>query len=253
MSVPAPRPFSRGVRGARSALAAASIAAALVASVRFAPVAVAAPPIEIGGPARVLDGDTLEIGAQAIRVEGIDAPETGQDCTGPDGGAWDCGAAAEEALRTLVADGVRCLGEGFDAYRRLIATCRSMGTEDDGAEAGRDVGAALVEAGLALAYVKYSERYVSEERRAREAGLGLWRGEFVPPWEWRRTRWREAGEAAPSPDCPIKGNVSSSGERIYHAPWSRSYGRTTVDESRGERWFCDEAEALAAGWRAPRR
>ena len=54
----------------------------------------------------------------------------------------------------------------------------------------------------------------------------------------------------PSGSCLIKGNVSSGG-RIYHVPGSDSYDRTRIDESRGERWFCTEAEARAAGWRAP--
>ena len=146
---------------------------------------------------------------------------------------------------------MRCTGHEFDAYGRLIASCRTAGA--DGPGEGLDLGAALVERGLALAYVRYSERYVPEERAARRARRGLFAGAFVAPWDWRRERWREAGGEAPSPDCPIKGNVSSGGERIYHAPWSRSYARTRIDESRGERWFCDEAEALAAGWRAPRR
>lgn len=68
-----------------------------------------------------------------------------------------------------------------------------------------------------------------------------------------------AGAAAASPampprpgDCLIKGNISSSG-RIYHLPGSDSYDATRIDESRGERWFCTEAEARAAGWRPPAR
>jgi len=49
------------------------------------------------------------------------------------------------------------------------------------------------------------------------------------------------------------GNINSKGERIYHTPWgSRSYDRTEINSAKGERWFCDEAEAVAAGWRAPR-
>lgn len=46
-------------------------------------------------------------------------------------------------------------------------------------------------------------------------------------------------------------NVNRTGERIYHTPWSPWYDRTQIDETAGERWFCDEAEAIAAGWRAP--
>ena len=58
--------------------------------------------------------------------------------------------------------------------------------------------------------------------------------------------------AAPSPACRIKGNISGSG-RIYHVPGSRSYESTVIDESKGERWFCTEDEARAAGWRAPKQ
>jgi hypothetical protein len=52
-------------------------------------------------------------------------------------------------------------------------------------------------------------------------------------------------------DCRIKGNISQNG-RIYHVPGSASYDQTQIDTSKGERWFCTEAEARAAGWRAPR-
>jgi hypothetical protein len=54
---------------------------------------------------------------------------------------------------------------------------------------------------------------------------------------------------ASSGSCDIKGNISESGERIYHLPNNRYYDVTGIDESRGERWFCSEAEARAAGWR----
>ena len=50
-------------------------------------------------------------------------------------------------------------------------------------------------------------------------------------------------------NCLIKGNISSKGERIYHPPGCRYYGATVIDTKRGERWFCSEAEAQAAGWR----
>lgn len=56
---------------------------------------------------------------------------------------------------------------------------------------------------------------------------------------------------APDPSCAIKGNVNSDGERIYHAPDGRSYSRTDIKPEEGDRWFCTEAEAVAAGFRAP--
>ncbi|GIK33735.1 MAG: hypothetical protein AMXMBFR45_23660 [Gammaproteobacteria bacterium] len=63
------------------------------------------------------------------------------------------------------------------------------------------------------------------------------------------------GETASSgqpPGCDIKGNINSKGDRIYHLPGSRSYAGTRINPDSGERWFCSEDEARAAGWRAPR-
>ncbi len=51
--------------------------------------------------------------------------------------------------------------------------------------------------------------------------------------------------------CRIKGNISANG-RIYHVPGQRFYSRTIIDPSGGERWFCTEADARAAGWRKSR-
>jgi hypothetical protein len=54
-------------------------------------------------------------------------------------------------------------------------------------------------------------------------------------------------------DCPIKGNIANSGERIYHVPGGEFYSRTKIDQGAGERWFCSEQEAQAAGWRRAAR
>lgn len=61
--------------------------------------------------------------------------------------------------------------------------------------------------------------------------------------------------AAPaSGECNIKGNVSmDDGDRIYHVPGQRYYAETVINARHGERWFCSEAEARAAGWRKSRR
>jgi hypothetical protein len=52
--------------------------------------------------------------------------------------------------------------------------------------------------------------------------------------------------------CNIKGNVSTRGERIYHVPGQKYYDETRISASHGERWFCSEEEARAAGWRKSR-
>jgi hypothetical protein len=57
------------------------------------------------------------------------------------------------------------------------------------------------------------------------------------------------GCQAQLPGCDIKGNISSSGEKIYHVPSGASYKQTVIDPSKGERWFCTEDEAKANGWR----
>ena len=60
------------------------------------------------------------------------------------------------------------------------------------------------------------------------------------------------GERTPAPDpgCPIKGNISATGERIYHLPGQEHYCATVIRPEQGERWFCTTTEAEAAGWRA---
>jgi hypothetical protein len=84
-----------------------------------------------------------------------------------------------------------------------------------------------------------------------DGDLLIWQSESQLAWEYRADRWSRAVAEA-SEGCPIKGNISKKGERIYHTPWSPAYAKTRIDESRGERCFCDEAGAIAAGWRAAR-
>jgi endonuclease YncB( thermonuclease family) len=200
--------------------------------------------MELAGPARVVDGDTLEIGTQTIRIHGIDAPEASQICLLPKG-TWDCSSAAVNVLRAIVeGKEVRCAGHEFDQYRRLIAHCAT--------DEVPDIGAQLVASGLAWAFIKYSNNYAGLEKGPRAKRIGIWQSKTQPPWEYRARRWETATKLA-TEGCPIKGNINAKGERIYHAPWSKHYARTKVDPSKGERWFCTEAEAKAAGWRAPYR
>jgi len=203
---------------------------------------------------RVVDGDTLVLDGKRIRLAGIDAPEKAQMC-----GNVACGQRATMALSALVSRGkVTCDGKETDRYGRLIATC-TVG--------GKDINAAMVAQGWAAAYRQYSTAYVTEEQAARSRKLGIWaEADPVMPWDYRHDRAaatatpaattpvrspaREPASAAPK-GCTIKGNISSSG-KIYHLPGSTGYDKTRIDTGKGERWFCTEAEARAAGWRAPR-
>jgi len=188
---------------------------------------------------KVVDGDTLEIDGTVYRLNGIDAPEHGQLC-----GAWPCGQDATAALVEIVnGREVVCEAIGNDGYGRVIATCKVD---------GRDIGGEMIDKGPAWAFLKYSDAYAAEELNAKSLATGIWSDDYEAPWDYRAKRWKSAlarEQEAPA-DCPIKGNISRNG-RIYHAPWSPWYDRTHIDIAKGERWFCSETEAMAAGWRAP--
>jgi endonuclease YncB( thermonuclease family) len=217
------------------------------------------------GTPRIIDGDSFHLGDAEVRLFGVDALEGRQTCE-RNGAKWSCGAEAAAKLRSLVGSRtIACEQKDTDSYGRAVAVCRS---------GNLDLGAEMVRSGLAFAYRQYSNDYVDEENEARAARRGAWAGEFKPPSSERRDERsrsrsggpngggarpaqasdREAVEPASS-RCRgdgIKGNVSSSGERIYHLPGAESYEATRINESRGERWFCTEDEARRAGWRASR-
>jgi hypothetical protein len=92
---------------------------------------------------------------------------------------------------------------------------------------------------------------LSQEREARSAKAGLWSGDVERPAAYRDKLWAEAKRRAPD-GCPIKGQVAGA-QRTYVLPWSPDYERARVQKTRGERWFCSEQEALAAGFKAAQR
>jgi endonuclease YncB( thermonuclease family) len=137
------------------------------------------------GPARVIDGDSIEIAGERIRLFGIDAPEARQECHDHAGVAYPCGREAARALAAAIGQrAVTCTAVEHDRYERGVAICRV----DD-----HDLGEAMVRSGHAFDYGAHSRgRYIAAEREAREARRGLWAGTFEHPMAWRR---RAAGEA----------------------------------------------------------
>ncbi|TMV92677.1 thermonuclease family protein [Thioclava sp. BHET1] len=190
----------------------------------------------IGVP-RVVDGDTLVLQNTRVRLFGIDAPEARQTCKRASGQVWACGKAATLQLQKLASHGVRCTGTEADRYGRLIAVCRAD---------GRDINAQMVARGAAFAYRKYSRDYVGQEAQAKRAALGIWQGAADRPADVRAQG--RSGDPPPKLGCAIKGNISARGH-LYHLPGTRSYAATRINPKRGERWFCSEAAARAAGWR----
>lgn len=137
---------------------------------------------DIVGQASVIDGDTIEIHGQRIRLWGIDAPESTQLCRNDDSDLYQCGRAAATALAGLfwaIKRPVTCSPVDRDQYGRTVATC-ALGTP------GPDIGHWLVTNGHALDWPKYSKgKYEDAQRGAEKAGRGIWTGSFVEPWQYR--------------------------------------------------------------------
>lgn len=207
------------------------------------PLCAAAAPRQFGGVVRVIDGDTLDVGGARVRLHGIDAVEADQTCRPRQGPDWDCGTWVTQQVRALVEGReVSCDFVEYDRYGRSVSRCFVGET---------DIGRTLVQQGLAFAFRKYSMDYDLDEKAAFVAGRGLHAHTVQPPAQHRLTRIR--GRDAPDAGCTIKGNISGKGVRIYHVQGQEHYDRTGIRTDKGERWFCSEAEARAAGWRAARR
>lgn len=184
----------------------------------------------------VTDGDTIRVSlggvTEKVRVIGIDTPELRND---------ECYAQqAASRMQSLVqSKQVRLSRDPSqgdrDRFGRLL---RHVALPD-----GRQVAQILITGGFGEEFT-YDRAYAgqaayrSAERAARNAQRGIWSSGCTAP----------AKDTA-SGSCLIKGNIASDGDRIYHLPGQRYYEVTTINESRGERWFCTEQQARDAGWR----
>ena len=140
---------------------------------------------DITGQPRVIDGDTIEVAGQRVRLHGIDAPERHQLCR-RDGERGQCGKEATSALKAFLGNRpVSCEELDRDRHRRIVAKC---------AVGEADIGEWMVSQGWAVAYYLYSYEYSRAEQRAKSARLGIWASRFVLPWEWRRGKRLSQGQ-----------------------------------------------------------
>ena len=141
---------------------------------------------EIIGFPKIIDGDSIHIKSYKIRLEGIDAPEMKQKCKKPyleimfftfqkD---YNCGQVSKKKLFQKIGNKpVKCILLGKDRYKRYLAKC-FKGTVN--------LNRWMVRNGYAIAYRKYSKKYVPDENFAKEEKIGLWGGTFIKPEKWRK-------------------------------------------------------------------
>lgn len=108
------------------------------------------------------------------------------------------------------------------------------------------VGVVLLGAGIVLAHHYAQQSFSLGDAFARLVDRA--EPPSAPPVPEVTTTYRSIQQT--NTDCDIKGNISiKSGERIFHVPGQRDYAETRISPGKGERWFCSEADARAAGWR----
>jgi endonuclease YncB( thermonuclease family) len=130
----------------------------------------------IKGKAKIIDGDTIHIGINKIRLHGIDAPEINQSCIYNDE-EWQCGKESRLSLKELINNQiVVCESKSVDKYKRFIAICFAN---------RMNLNKMMVKQGWAIAYKYYSLDYVNEENIARSKKIGIWKGIFEEPYKFR--------------------------------------------------------------------
>ncbi|MEL1251900.1 thermonuclease family protein [Aurantiacibacter gilvus] len=204
------------------------------------------------GSVSVIDGDTLVMGEERIRLHGIDAPEANQTCQ-RDSETWACGQAAADLLRELVhGQRIECQQRDRDVYGRIVATCRM----------GRiDLAEMMTSAGLAVALPQFSQDYVLSAERAQASRVGMWAGEFMMPadfresdpeslqraaeWNRQMTEEQASGSAADWP--PMIASNQSNNQGIYFANCREARAAGAAPLYRGEPGYRPEMDGDGDG------
>tara|TARA_B100001964_G_scaffold211776_1_gene247303 strand:+ start:78 stop:590 length:513 start_codon:yes stop_codon:yes gene_type:complete len=131
----------------------------------------------IQGKARIIDGDTIHIGKNKIRLYGIDAPEINQTCT-INKIIWECGVVSSQALENIISEEeVRCEILDTDRYKRFVAKCFVKNIH---------LNQYMIQNGWAVAYRYYSNDFINDEEIAKKNKAGIWQGKFQDPYLFRK-------------------------------------------------------------------
>ena len=129
---------------------------------------------------KIIDGDTIILNSEKIRFYGIDTPEIKQTCTDNYGHTYLCGVKAKLELEKIIGSRkVSCIKKTKDRYKRSISICYVD---------KNDINSLMVKRGWALAYRKYSKKYLKDEAIAKLNNAGMWSGKFITLWKWRRMK-----------------------------------------------------------------
>ena len=129
------------------------------------------------GKTKIIDGDTIYINKNKIRLHGIDAPEKDQTCFFKKN-EWECGKQSAIELKKIInKQVVKCITTDIDIYQRYIANCFVNKI---------NINQSMVKSGWAIAYRYYSIDYIDDERFARANKLGIWKGKFQEPYIFRK-------------------------------------------------------------------
>jgi endonuclease YncB( thermonuclease family) len=138
--------------------------------------AAAADPLVYRGAAEVTGPAMMGLEGKRVILWGVDAPVRGQPCHAGDK-KWDCATASAKTLLNIVGNQeISCETRRVDQFGRVFAVCKAGGI---------DINRALVEAGMAVALPKETTDYVAAEAAAKDQRIGVWRGPFMAPADYR--------------------------------------------------------------------